>query len=302
MMLEDEARKLPARRPDSRGWRGSELHRHHPGALRVEPVAGQAARRHRGQADGGARAPSARAQSGAAPVHVATDDERIAAAVRAHGCDAVMTRADQPPAPTASPRPRRRSSSRRRDRGQRPGRRAADRARPRSGAWRAPSTATAASVSTACHPIHDADELLNPNVGQGRARRRRATRSISAARRFRTRATRSRAGSRADGPARRAAGLPPCRHLRLPRRVPEARTRGTRRPDRAHRGPGAAAGAVARLPHCRGRGRARPRRPASTRRRISSPSAVSSRASPFDRCRSAIVATLRAQRTRTPCD
>ena len=34
------------------------------------------------------------AKSGAASVHVATDDERIAAAVRAHGHEAVMTRAD----------------------------------------------------------------------------------------------------------------------------------------------------------------------------------------------------------------
>jgi 3-deoxy-manno-octulosonate cytidylyltransferase (CMP-KDO synthetase) len=36
------------------------------------------------------------AQSGAASVHVATDDERIAAAVRSHGFQAVMTRADHP--------------------------------------------------------------------------------------------------------------------------------------------------------------------------------------------------------------
>jgi 3-deoxy-manno-octulosonate cytidylyltransferase (CMP-KDO synthetase) len=36
------------------------------------------------------------AQSGAAGVHVATDDERIAAAVRAHGHRVVMTRADHP--------------------------------------------------------------------------------------------------------------------------------------------------------------------------------------------------------------
>src|SRR5688572_517067 len=36
------------------------------------------------------------AKSGAASVHVATDDERIAAAVRAQGHDVVMTRADHP--------------------------------------------------------------------------------------------------------------------------------------------------------------------------------------------------------------
>jgi 3-deoxy-manno-octulosonate cytidylyltransferase (CMP-KDO synthetase) len=36
------------------------------------------------------------ARSGAASVHVATDDERIASAVRAHGHEIVMTRADHP--------------------------------------------------------------------------------------------------------------------------------------------------------------------------------------------------------------
>jgi 3-deoxy-manno-octulosonate cytidylyltransferase (CMP-KDO synthetase) len=36
------------------------------------------------------------ATSGAAAIHVATDDERIAAAVRAHGHSALMTRADHP--------------------------------------------------------------------------------------------------------------------------------------------------------------------------------------------------------------
>ena len=36
------------------------------------------------------------AKSGAAGVHVATDDKRIADAVRAHGHRAIMTRADHP--------------------------------------------------------------------------------------------------------------------------------------------------------------------------------------------------------------
>jgi 3-deoxy-manno-octulosonate cytidylyltransferase (CMP-KDO synthetase) len=105
------------------------------------------------------------AQSGAAAVHVATDDERIARAVRAHGHEALMTRADHP-----------------------------------SGTDRIGEAATLlklkdkeivvnvqgdeplissnlilkvaktleekpdASVSTACHPIHDAAAASNPNV------------------------------------------------------------------------------------------------------------------------------------------
>jgi len=44
------------------------------------------------------------AQSGAAAVHVATDDPRIADAVRAHGHSALMTRADHASGTDASPR------------------------------------------------------------------------------------------------------------------------------------------------------------------------------------------------------
>ncbi len=105
------------------------------------------------------------AKSGAAAVHVATDDERIARAVRAHGHAAVMTRADhasgtdriaeaarilklrsedivvnvQGDEPLIAPRLIRDVGTllgKRRD----------------------------AAVATACHAIHDAAALSNPNV------------------------------------------------------------------------------------------------------------------------------------------
>jgi 3-deoxy-manno-octulosonate cytidylyltransferase (CMP-KDO synthetase) len=105
------------------------------------------------------------AKSGAAGVHVATDDARIAAAVRAHGHHAIMTRADhasgtdrlaeaarklrlkdsdvvvnvQGDEPLIAPRLVRTVGlllGKRRD----------------------------ASVSTACHAIHDEASLANPNV------------------------------------------------------------------------------------------------------------------------------------------
>jgi 3-deoxy-manno-octulosonate cytidylyltransferase (CMP-KDO synthetase) len=105
------------------------------------------------------------AKSGAAAVHVATDDERIAAAVRAHGYQAVMTRADhvsgtdrlaeaaqklklserqivvnvQGDEPLIAPGLIRKVGlllEKKRD----------------------------ASVSTACHAIHDEAALANPNV------------------------------------------------------------------------------------------------------------------------------------------
>jgi CMP-2-keto-3-deoxyoctulosonic acid synthetase len=66
-------------------------------------------------------------ESGAQPVCVATDDERIARAVREHGFDARMTRADHASGTDASPKPPR-SWPRRRDDRQRAGRRAAHRA------------------------------------------------------------------------------------------------------------------------------------------------------------------------------
>jgi 3-deoxy-manno-octulosonate cytidylyltransferase (CMP-KDO synthetase) len=104
-------------------------------------------------------------RSGAAAVHVATDDERIAAAVRAHGHSVVMTRSDHPSGtdrlaeavkklklsgseivvnvqgdePLISPALIRRVGTLL--------------ARKRQ-----------ASVSTACHAIHDEASLANPNV------------------------------------------------------------------------------------------------------------------------------------------
>ena len=106
------------------------------------------------------------AKSGAAGVHVATDDERIADAVRAHGHRAIMTRADHPSgtdrlAEAAS----KLALQRRGDRRQRAGRRAADRAEAdRAGRAHLCSKKRKASVSTACHAIHDAASLANPNV------------------------------------------------------------------------------------------------------------------------------------------
>jgi 3-deoxy-manno-octulosonate cytidylyltransferase (CMP-KDO synthetase) len=105
------------------------------------------------------------AKSGATAVHVATDDERIAAAVRAHGHQAIMTRADH-----ASGTDRLAEAARRlklgRDQivvnvqGDEP------LIPPRL--IRAVGTLLEkrrdASVSTACHAIHDEASLANPNV------------------------------------------------------------------------------------------------------------------------------------------
>ena len=105
------------------------------------------------------------AKSGASAVHVATDDERIAAAVRAHGHSALMTRADhasgtdrlaeaagllglsgrevivnvQGDEPLMAPELIREVAS-------------------------ALEALPDASLSTACHPIHDVEALSNPNV------------------------------------------------------------------------------------------------------------------------------------------
>jgi 3-deoxy-manno-octulosonate cytidylyltransferase (CMP-KDO synthetase) len=104
-------------------------------------------------------------QSGAASVHVATDDERVAAAVQAAGHRFVMTRADHPSGTD----------------------RIAEAAEllgfsdgeilvnvqgdePLIAPALIAQVASlleklkAASVSTACHPIHDAPSLANPNV------------------------------------------------------------------------------------------------------------------------------------------
>jgi 3-deoxy-manno-octulosonate cytidylyltransferase (CMP-KDO synthetase) len=105
------------------------------------------------------------AKSGAAAVHVATDDERIARAVRAHGHEVIMTRADHPSGtdrlaeaarklklkdgqivvnvqgdePLISPRLIRNVGTLLQKKRQ-------------------------ANVATACHAIHDAAAAANPNV------------------------------------------------------------------------------------------------------------------------------------------
>ena len=83
-----------------------ELPRHHPGALRVDAVF----RASRSPTSAGkpmvVRVCERAAQSGAAAVHVATDDERIAAAVRgARASRCVMTRADHPSGTDRWPKP-----------------------------------------------------------------------------------------------------------------------------------------------------------------------------------------------------
>ena len=102
------------------------------------------------------------AQSGAAGVHVATDDERIASAVKAHGFKVVMTRADH-----ASGTDRLAEAAAQLRLGEehivvnvqgdepliepKLIRQVADRL-------------GAADMATACHAIHDAASLTNPNV------------------------------------------------------------------------------------------------------------------------------------------
>jgi 3-deoxy-manno-octulosonate cytidylyltransferase (CMP-KDO synthetase) len=104
------------------------------------------------------------AQSGAAGVHVATDDERIADAVRAHGHHVVMTRADHPSgtdrlAEAASLLGLGEAALVVNVQGDEP--------------LIAPALIaqvaamlekTGAEVSTACHEIRDAGALANPNV------------------------------------------------------------------------------------------------------------------------------------------
>jgi len=104
------------------------------------------------------------AQSGAAAVHVATDDERIAAAVRAHGHKVVMTRVDHPSGTDRLAEAVMFLKLHEQDivvnvQGDEP--------------LIAPALVSQvaqvlekgkASVSTACHAIHDSAALTNPNV------------------------------------------------------------------------------------------------------------------------------------------
>ncbi|MGH8667731.1 MAG: 3-deoxy-manno-octulosonate cytidylyltransferase [Burkholderiales bacterium] len=102
------------------------------------------------------------AQSGAAGVHVATDDERIAAAVRQHGHQAVMTRADHP---SGTDRLAEAALHLRLEADQIVVNVQGD--EPLISPALIAQVAGAlgeASVSTACHAMHDEASLANPNV------------------------------------------------------------------------------------------------------------------------------------------
>jgi 3-deoxy-manno-octulosonate cytidylyltransferase (CMP-KDO synthetase) len=104
------------------------------------------------------------AKSGAAAVHVATDDARIAEAVRRHGYSAVMTRADHASGTDRIAEVARKLKLKDRDivvnvQGDEP------LLPPRLISQVARALAAgSASMSTACHAIHDEASLANPNV------------------------------------------------------------------------------------------------------------------------------------------
>ena len=104
-------------------------------------------------------------KSGAAAVHVATDDERIAVAVRSHGHSVVMTRAGHPSGTDRLAEAAKKLRLKDSDivvnvQGDEP------LISPRliSQVARILAKNRAASVSTACHAIHDEASLANPNV------------------------------------------------------------------------------------------------------------------------------------------
>ncbi len=102
------------------------------------------------------------AASGAAGVHVATDDERIASAVRAHGYEALMTRADH-----ASGTDRLAEAAETLRLGQSDvvvNVQGDEPLIPPALVARVAGSLGEASVATACHAIHDAASLANPNV------------------------------------------------------------------------------------------------------------------------------------------
>ena len=104
-------------------------------------------------------------KSGAAAVHVATDDERIAAAVRSHGHSVVMTRADHPSGTDRLAEAARKLRLKDSDvvvnvQGDEP--LISPSLIRRVGIVLAKKRQ--ASVSTACHAIHDETSLINPNV------------------------------------------------------------------------------------------------------------------------------------------
>ena len=104
-------------------------------------------------------------KSGAAAVHVATDDERIASAVQAHGHHAIMTRAGHASGTERIAEAAKKLRLKERDivvnvQGDEP------LIAPKLIAQvaRMLEKKRDASVSTACHAIHDAEALANPNV------------------------------------------------------------------------------------------------------------------------------------------
>jgi 3-deoxy-manno-octulosonate cytidylyltransferase (CMP-KDO synthetase) len=105
------------------------------------------------------------AKSGAAAVHVATDDERIASAVRAHGHEAIMTRADHP-----SGTDRLAEAVKKLKLGENQivvnvqGDEPLIAPKLIAQVARILEKKRDASVSTACHAIHEAQALANPNV------------------------------------------------------------------------------------------------------------------------------------------
>ena len=102
------------------------------------------------------------AASGAAGVHVATDDERIAGAVRAHGYEALMTRSDH-----ASGTDRLAEAAEMLRLGQSDvvvNVQGDEPLIPPALVARVAGSLGDASVATACHAIHDAASLANPNV------------------------------------------------------------------------------------------------------------------------------------------
>lgn len=105
------------------------------------------------------------ARSGAAAVHVATDDERIAAAVRAHGYKVVMTRADHP---SGTDRIAEAAQRLKLGDGEIVVNVQGDEPLISPGLISQVAalleTLKEASVSTACHQIHDVAALASPNV------------------------------------------------------------------------------------------------------------------------------------------
>jgi len=105
------------------------------------------------------------AASGAHAVHVATDDERIAQAVRAGGFGALMTRADHP-----SGTDRLAEAAQQLGLGEDElivnvqGDEPLIEPALITGVAAALARSSQASVSTACHPIYAAEEIFNPNV------------------------------------------------------------------------------------------------------------------------------------------